>query len=75
YFIPQFYHQFIVSKYESLCAILKHCDLYIFDRIVEKIALYSQNISQKMIMPNSLNLMLRFLVAAFVILLILVWMV
>lgn len=47
YFIPQFYHQFIVSKYESLCAILKHCDLYIFDRIVEKIALYSQNISQK----------------------------
>lgn len=75
YFIPQFYHQFIVSKYESLCAILKHCDLYIFDRIVEKIALYSQIISQKMIMPNSLNLMLRFLVAAFVILLILVWMV
>ncbi|EAI5083363.1 NADH-quinone oxidoreductase subunit L, partial [Campylobacter jejuni] len=75
YFIPRFYHQFIVSKYESLCAILKHCDLYIFDRIVEKIALYSQNISQKMIMPNSLNLMLRFLVAAFVILLILVWMV
>ncbi|EAL1819091.1 NADH-quinone oxidoreductase subunit L, partial [Campylobacter jejuni] len=69
------YHQFIVSKYESLCTILKHCDLYIFDRIVEKIALYSQNISQKMIMPNSLNLMLRFLVAAFVILLILVWMV
>ncbi|EAK8522589.1 NADH-quinone oxidoreductase subunit L [Campylobacter jejuni] len=75
YFIPRFYHQFIVSKYESLCAILKHCDLYIFDRIVEKIALYSQNISQKMIMPNSLNLMLRFLVATFVILLILVWMV
>ncbi|WP_257406501.1 hypothetical protein, partial [Campylobacter jejuni] len=31
--------------------------------------------SQKMIMPNSLNLMLRFLVATFVILLILVWMV
>ncbi|HBD9088433.1 TPA: hypothetical protein KLC06_001575, partial [Campylobacter jejuni] len=52
-----------------------HCDLYIFDRIVEKIALYSQIISQKMIMPNSLNLMLRFLVATFVILLILVWMV
>ncbi|MFK0458063.1 NADH-quinone oxidoreductase subunit L, partial [Campylobacter jejuni] len=68
YFIPRFYHQFIVSKYESLCTILKNCVLYIFDRIVEKIVLYSQNISQKIIMPNSLNLILRFLVAAFVVL-------
>ncbi|HEH6015463.1 TPA: NADH-quinone oxidoreductase subunit L [Campylobacter jejuni] len=75
YFIPKFYHEFIVSKYESLCAVLKHCDTYIFDAIVDKIAYYCNLISQKIIMSNSLNLMLRFLVAAFVILLILVWMV
>lgn len=75
YFIPKFYHQFIVSKYESLCAIMKHCDIYIFDGIVERISSYCNTISQKLIMPNSLNLMLRFLVAGFVILLILVWVV
>ncbi|EPW5964886.1 NADH-quinone oxidoreductase subunit L, partial [Campylobacter coli] len=75
YFIPKFYHEFIVSKYESLCAVLKHCDTYIFDAIVDKIAYYCNLISQKIIMSNSLNLMLRFLVAGFVILLILVWVV
>ncbi|MBM0637320.1 NADH-quinone oxidoreductase subunit L [Campylobacter sp. VicNov18] len=75
YFIPKFYHQFIVARYENLCMLLKYCDIYIFDRVVEKIACYSQSISQKMILTNHLNLMLRFLVAAFVVLLILVWMV
>ncbi|MBZ7968858.1 NADH-quinone oxidoreductase subunit L [Campylobacter molothri] len=75
YFIPHFYHKFIVNKYESLCAIMKHCDIFIFDAIVEKISFYVNLISKKMIMPNSLNLMLRFLVAGFVILLILARMV
>ena len=51
------------------------CDTYIFDAIVDKIAYYCNLISQKIIMSNSLNLMLRFLVAGFVILLILVWVV
>lgn len=75
YFIPKFYHKFIVSKYDSLCAIMKHCDLYILDNIVEKIAISLRMLSQKLIMPNALNLMLKFLVAGFVILLILVWVV
>ncbi|TKX31927.1 NADH-quinone oxidoreductase subunit L [Campylobacter aviculae] len=75
YFIPHFYHKFIVAKYESLCAVLKHCDIFILDAIIEKISFCCNFISQKMIMPNSLNLMLRFLVAGFVILLILVWVV
>ncbi|MDX2331454.1 NADH-quinone oxidoreductase subunit L [Campylobacter hepaticus] len=75
YFIPQFYHQFLVRKYESLCSILRYFDIFIFDKILQKMAFYSQNMSKKMIMPNSLNLMLRFLIAAFVVLMILVWVV
>lgn len=75
YFIPKFYHEVIVSKYDSLCAIMKHCDIYIFDNIVEKIANSLRILSQKLIMPNALNLMLKFLIAGFVILLILVWVV
>lgn len=75
YYIPRFYHNFLVKKYISLCAVMKHCDIYIFDACIEKIVLYFNLISKKIIMPNSLSLMLKFLVAAFVILLFLVWMV
>lgn len=75
YYIPKFYHHFIVQKYESLCAILKHCDVYIFDAVVEKITCCISAFSRKIIMPNSLSIMLYFLIGGFGLLLLLVWVV
>ncbi|MCX2682659.1 NADH-quinone oxidoreductase subunit L [Campylobacter sp. MIT 21-1685] len=75
YYIPQLYHRFLVQKYESLCTIFKHCDVYIFDAIVEKIACYITLLSRKIIVPNSLSLMLYFLIGSFGLLLFLVWVV
>jgi len=73
YFIPRFYHHYLVKKYENLCVIFKHCELYIIDACVQNIAAFFLKLSTKILVPNSLSLMLKFLVGAFVVLLFLVW--
>lgn len=68
YFIPHFYHKILVLLYEKICEFLRIFDKKSLDGCVEKIASSSFIISAKIIMPNSLNLMLYCLVGAFVIL-------
>ncbi len=75
YFIPKLYHTHFVNIFANLCAVFRHCDFYIFDACVEKISCFTNALAQKIIMPNSLSLMLKFLVATFVFLLLLVWVV
>ena len=75
YFIPKFYQEFIVNVFSNLCSVFKHCDIYIFDACIEKISCFVNLLAKRIIMPNSLSLMLQFLVGAFIILLLLVWVV
>ncbi|MBS4235357.1 NADH-quinone oxidoreductase subunit L [Campylobacter vulpis] len=73
YFIPRFYHQFLVSKYASLCEVARKFDIELLDGCVRAMSAFAFKLSQKILMPNSLSLMLYFIVGAFVILLLLVW--
>ena len=73
YFIPKFYNEFLLSKFESLCAILRHCDTQIIDKFIQKISVIFQGSSRKIIMPNDLEIMIKALVFGFVILLIFVF--
>ncbi|MBS4313734.1 NADH-quinone oxidoreductase subunit L [Campylobacter vulpis] len=73
YFIPRFYHQFLVSKYASLCEVARKFDIELLDGCVRVMSAFAFKLSQKILMPNSLSLMLYFIVGAFVILLLLVW--
>ena len=75
YFIPKFYQEFIVNVFSNLCSVFKHCDIYIFDACIEKISYFVNLLAKRIIMPNSLSLMLQFLVGAFIVLLLLVWVV
>ncbi|KAA6227268.1 MULTISPECIES: NADH-quinone oxidoreductase subunit L [unclassified Campylobacter] len=73
YFIPKLYHQYFVAKFSSLCVLLKDFDIQVIDNFVQGIANSFMKTSQSLIMPNNLNLMLKFIVLAFVLLLLIVW--
>ncbi|ELV0375911.1 NADH-quinone oxidoreductase subunit L [Campylobacter upsaliensis] len=73
YFIPRFYHHFLVAKYDLLCEFARKFDVKVLDAFVRGICAFVLRISQAILMPNSLNLMLYFIVGAFVVLLLLVW--
>lgn len=73
YFIPRFYHYYIVKYFDHLCIIFRRLDIHVFDACVNYVAKFFMQSSQGLMMPNSLSLMLKFVVGAFVILLLLVW--
>ncbi|EOE6440740.1 TPA: NADH-quinone oxidoreductase subunit L [Campylobacter upsaliensis] len=73
YFIPRFYHHFLVAKYDLFCELARKFDVKVLDAFVRGICAFVLRISQAILMPNSLNLMLYFIVGAFVVLLLLVW--
>ncbi|MCR2108085.1 NADH-quinone oxidoreductase subunit L, partial [Campylobacter upsaliensis] len=73
YFIPRFYHHFLVAKYDLFCELARKFDIKVLDAFVRGICAFVLRISQTILMPNSLNLMLYFIVGAFVVLLLLVW--
>lgn len=75
YFIPKFYQETLVNTFANLCSVFRYCDVHIFDACVEKISYLISLFAGKIIVPNSLSLMLKLLVAAFVLLLFLVWVV
>lgn len=68
YFIPHFYHQILVAWCVRFCEFVRHFDKKGLDLCVEKIATSCLLLSSKIIVPNSLNLMLYCLVGGFVIL-------
>lgn len=73
YFIPRFYHHFLVAKYDLFCELGRKFDVKVLDAFVRGICAFILRISQTILMPNNLNLMLYFIVGAFVVLLLLVW--
>ncbi|WP_348518701.1 NADH-quinone oxidoreductase subunit L [Campylobacter sp. CCS1377] len=73
YYIPKFYEKFFIKFYELLCLILKKCDIYILDTLVNKIAGGILASSKFISLNASLSLMLRALIFGFVILSILLW--
>lgn len=75
YYIPKFYHVFLVNKYNSLCSIMKHCEIFIFDNLINSIAKFFVDLAYNLQVKASLSLMLKILVVSFIFLIILVWMV
>ncbi|TNH35909.1 NADH-quinone oxidoreductase subunit L [Campylobacter helveticus] len=73
YFIPRFYHHFIVGKYTLLCKFARKFDVGVLDCFIKEICAFVLKFSHKILMPNSLSLMLYFMIGAFVVLFLLVW--
>ncbi|MBF7067439.1 NADH-quinone oxidoreductase subunit L [Campylobacter volucris] len=72
YFIPKFYHQFIVQKYILFCEFLKRNDKEILDATIDAIAQFLQACGKTIIVKGDLSLVLRISILAFVCLLCLV---
>ena len=75
YYITKFYHNFLVNKYNSLCSVIKHCDVFIFDNLVNSIAKFFISFACNLQTKANLSLMLKISIAFFAILIILVWVV
>ncbi|EAI8629202.1 MULTISPECIES: NADH-quinone oxidoreductase subunit L [unclassified Campylobacter] len=66
YYIPKFYHQFIVSKYALFCEFLRKADKEILDALVDSIAFFLKTFARVLSMGKDYSLALRIVVLAFV---------
>ncbi|EAK0823228.1 NADH-quinone oxidoreductase subunit L [Campylobacter lari] len=66
YYIPRFYHQFIVSKYALFCEFLKKADKEILDTLVDSVAFFLKTFARTLSIGKDYSLVLRITVLAFV---------
>ncbi|HEC1793552.1 TPA: NADH-quinone oxidoreductase subunit L [Campylobacter lari] len=66
YYIPRFYHQFIVSKYALFCEFLRKADKEILDTLVDSIAFFLKTFARTLSIGKDYSLVLRITVLAFV---------
>lgn len=66
YYIPRFYHQFIVSKYALFCEFLRKSDKEILDTLVDSVAFFLKTFARTLSIGKDYSLVLRITVLAFV---------
>ncbi|EGK8022350.1 NADH-quinone oxidoreductase subunit L [Campylobacter lari] len=66
YYIPRFYHQFIVSKYALFCEFLRKADKEILDTLVDSVAFFLKTFARTLSIGKDYSLVLRITVLAFV---------
>ncbi|BEK14694.1 NADH-quinone oxidoreductase subunit L [Campylobacter lari] len=66
YYIPRFYHQFIVSKYALFCEFLRKGDKEILDTLVDSVAFFLKTFARSLSVGKDYSLVLRITVLAFV---------
>ncbi|EAI4297771.1 NADH-quinone oxidoreductase subunit L [Campylobacter lari] len=66
YYIPRFYHQFIVSKYALFCEFLRKGDKEILDTLVDSVAFFLRSFARVLSVGKDYSLVLRIAVLAFV---------
>ncbi|HEC1774281.1 TPA: NADH-quinone oxidoreductase subunit L [Campylobacter lari] len=66
YYIPRFYHQFIVSKYALFCEFLRKADKEILDTLVDSVAFFLKTFARTLSIGRDYSLVLRITVLAFV---------
>ncbi|EPP1573381.1 NADH-quinone oxidoreductase subunit L [Campylobacter lari] len=66
YYIPRFYHQFIVSKYALFCEFLRKSDKEILDTLVDSVAFFLRSFARVLSVGKDYSLVLRIAVLAFV---------
>ncbi|WP_291950411.1 NADH-quinone oxidoreductase subunit L [Campylobacter sp.] len=66
YYIPKFYHQFLVQKYILFCEFLKRSDKEILDAVVNSIAQFLQAFAKDISIKGDFSLILRIFVSAFI---------
>ncbi|EGK7514613.1 NADH-quinone oxidoreductase subunit L [Campylobacter lari] len=66
YYIPRFYHQFIVGKYALFCEFLRKSDKEILDTLVDSVAFFLKTFARTLSIGKDYSLVLRITVLAFV---------
>ncbi|HFP7736146.1 TPA: NADH-quinone oxidoreductase subunit L [Campylobacter lari] len=66
YYIPRFYHQFIVSKYALFCEFLRKGDKEILDTLVDSVVFFLKTFARSLSVGKDYSLVLRITVLAFV---------
>lgn len=66
YYIPRFYHQFIVNKYALFCEFLRKGDKEILDTLVDSAAFFLKTFARSLSVGKDYSLVLRITVLAFV---------
>ncbi|HEG2581647.1 TPA: NADH-quinone oxidoreductase subunit L [Campylobacter lari] len=66
YYIPRFYHQFIISKYALFCEFLRKADKEILDTLVDSVAFFLKTFARTLSIGKDYSLVLRITVLAFV---------
>lgn len=66
YYIPKFYHQFIVKKYFNVCEILRKIDREVLDTLVNGVGYLLRSSARAMGIRKDFSLVLRISILAFV---------
>ncbi|RKO64792.1 NADH-quinone oxidoreductase subunit L [Campylobacter sp. P255] len=66
YYIPKFYHQFVVDKYALFCEFLRKSDKEILDTLVNSIAFFLRSFARFLSVGKDYSLVLRISILAFV---------
>ncbi|MBT0827631.1 NADH-quinone oxidoreductase subunit L [Campylobacter lari] len=66
YYIPRFYHQFVVGKYALFCDFLRRNDKEVLDALVDSVAYFLKMFAKTLSIEKGFSLVLRISVLAFV---------
>ncbi|OCX42720.1 NADH-quinone oxidoreductase subunit L [Campylobacter ornithocola] len=66
YYIPRFYHQFIIGKYALFCEFLRKSDKEILDSLIDNIAFFLKTFARILSVSKDYSLVLRIVILAFV---------